>query len=339
VAQLGQSDGLRSKGTRTATNGGQIITPSAINELSMSVIERATELAAVYVARALMGKYIPLPFQRSEVVWNGEVRETFVSYMRENGRAERYIKECLRFLDKYMTKPVTGPRDVLEMFNRCTGGKHHLDRAFRNLLKVYRIYYGLPKDVYEELKEAIPRTKVGVDKYVPPEELIVETFRKLKAEKVKYRAYYNLVLDAAIRPEHAIKVFETWDETRLRKAKTGKFYIYEVGIEEATKQAFIACITPETLKLIRKTVESGDLPRKWSVQTFFRRRKLLQPKYVRKFAMNMMRRLGISRDVTQYLAGQRPQGVDAEHYIDVEMLAEEQYAKYAEYLAQLRRRI
>ena len=305
----------------------------------MSVIERAAELAAVYVARALTGKHIPLPFQRSEVVWNEEVRETFVSYMRENGKDEKYIEKCLRYLDKYMTKPVAGPRDVLEMFNKCTGGKHHLDRAFRNLLKVYRIYYGLPKNVYEELKEAIPRTRVGVDKYVPPEELIVETFRRLRAESIKYQAYYSLILDAAIRPEHAVKVFETWDEARLRKAKTGEFYVYEVGIEEATKQAFIACITPETLKLIRKTVESRDLPGIWAVKSFYRRHKILAPKYVRKFAMNMMRRLGISRDVTQYLSGQRPRGVDAEHYIELEMLAEEQYVKYAEYLAQLRRKI
>ena len=228
---------------------------------------------------------------------------------------------------------------MLEMFERCRGGRHHLDRAFRNLLKVYRLYFGLPRGVYEELKEAIPRTRVGVDKYVPPERLVIETFRRLKSERVKYRAYYNLILDAAIRPEHALKVFQTWDEARLRKAKTGEFYVYEVGIEEATKQAFIACVTPHTLKLIRKTIEGGDLPTKAAVTRVFQRRGLVRPKYVRKFAMNMMRRLGMSRDVVQYLSGQRPQGVDAEHYIDIERLAEQQYANYAEYLAQLRRRI
>ena len=325
------------------TNGGrQLITTVDTNELGMSVVERAAELAAVYVARYILGKHIPLPWElqkQSAVVWDEEVRETFVKYMRGEGRDEEYIERCLSYLDRYMTKPIATPKDVLEMFDRCRGGKHHLDRAFRNLLKVYRLYYDMPKTFVEELKEAIPRTRVGVDKYVPPERLVIETFRRLKSERVKYRAYYNLILDAAIRPEHALKVFQTWDEARLRKAKTGEFYVYEVGIEEATKQAFIACVTPHTLELIRKTVESGDLPTKAAVTRVFQRRGLVRPKYIRKFAMNMMRRLGMSRDVVQYLSGQRPQGVDAEHYIDIERLAEQQYAKYAEYLAQLRRRI
>ncbi len=298
---------------------------------------RAVELAARALAEALLGRPVAQPL-RCAIVWDGEVRRTFINFMRENGKEERYVKRCVSYLDRYMTRPVREARDVLEMFNRCTGGKHHLDRAFRNLLKVYKLYYGLPRDVYETLKEAIPRTRVGRDKYVPPEELIIETFRKLKAERLKYQAYYNLILDAAIRPEHALKVFETWDEGRLRETLYGNYYIYTVGIEEETKQAFIACITPYTLDLIRKTVRSGDLPTYVGVQRRFQKLGLVKPKYVRKFAMNMMRRLGVSRDVAQYLSGQKPRGVDAEHYIELEMLAERQYAKYAEYLAQLRRR-
>ena len=228
---------------------------------------------------------------------------------------------------------------MLEMFNRCAGGKHHLDRAFRNLLKIYRLYYGLPRAVYEDLKAAIPKVKVGKDKYVPTEELIIKTFRKLKAEKVKYQAYYNLILDAAIRPMHALKVLKTWDELRLREALYGNYYIYTVGIEEETKQAFIACITPYTLELVERTVEIRDWPTKMGVRKLMRTRGLVRPKHVRKFAMNMMRRSGVSRDVTQYLAGQRPRGVDAEHYIELEMLAERQYNQYAKYLERLRHKI
>ncbi|MHA1632207.1 MAG: integrase, partial [Candidatus Freyarchaeota archaeon] len=323
----------------TRPDGGQLITPLTISELSMAYVDRAARIAAEAVLRRL-GVTMEAGTRPGEaVVWNEEVRETFVKYLNGMGRSGKYVKRCVSYLDRYMTQPVKTPKDVLELFDRCPGGKHHLDRAFRNLLKVYRLYYNLPRDVYEDLKEAIPKTRVGKDKYVPPEELIIETFRKLKAEKVKHQAYYNLILDAAIRPEHALKFFETWDESKLRESLYGDYYIYTIGIEEETKQAFIACITPETLELVRKTVESGDLPTKPSVTRLFQRKGLVRPKYVRKFAMNMMRRHGLSRDVTQYLSGQKPRGVDAEHYIELEMLAEEQYARYAEYLAQLRRRI
>jgi len=268
------------------------------------------------------------------VVWDEEAKETLIKFMKSQGRSESYVARCVRYLDRFMTAPVRGPRDVLELFGRCKGGRHHLDRAFRNLLKVYRLYFGLPRGVYEELKEAIPRTRVGVDRYVPPEELVVETFRRLRGEKPKYRAFYRLVLESAARPEHVLEVLRTWDEAKLRRVEAG-FYVYQAGIERATKACFRLHMTPETLGLIRETVASGDLPTYVAVQRVFQRRGLLWPRYVRKFAMNMMRRLGLSRDVVQLLAGERPRGVDAEHYIDVEKLAEQQYPLYLDYLRRL----
>ena len=257
-----------------------------------------------------------------------------VRFMRSQGRSESYVERCVRYLDRFMTAPVRGPRDVLELFGRCKGGRHHLDRAFRNLLKVYRLYFGLPRDVYEELKEAIPRTRVGVDRYVPPEELVVETVRRLRGEKPKYRAFYRLVLEAAARPGHVLEVLRTWDESRLRRARAG-FYVYQPGIERATKACFRLHMSAETLRLIRTVVASGDLPTKPAVDRLRQRRGLLAAKYVRKFAMNMMRRLGLSRDVVQLLAGEKPRGVDAEHYIDVEKLAEQQYPRYLSYIRKL----
>ena len=322
---------------KTAAKGGQLITTLDIDELSMSVIERAAELAAVYVARALTGKYIPLP-GRSEVVWNEEVKQTFVSYMRENGKDKKYIEECLRYLDKYMTRPVTEPKDVLEMFDRCTGGKHHLDRAFRNLLKVYKLYYSLPKDVYEELKEAIPRTKRGVDKYVPSEEEIVETFRKLGEMPVEFQAVYNVILESPSRPMHVIEVLKNWDERRLRRAKTGDFYVYEVNMVKQTKACFRLHLTPETVELIREAVGKGFRMTKNRLRIAYRRG-LTPAKYVRKFAMNAMHAVGLTLDVIRLLAGEKPRTVLEEHYIQVERMAELQYPKYLAYLAQLRRRI
>ena len=66
------------KFSQILTNGGgQLITTVDTNELGMSVVERAAELAAVYVARYILGKHIPLPWElqkQSAVVWDEEVR-------------------------------------------------------------------------------------------------------------------------------------------------------------------------------------------------------------------------------------------------------------------------
>ena len=272
----------------------------------------------------------------SVVVWNEEVRETFMKHLAD--RDVRYVRGMVSMLNRYMTEPVRTPKDVLDMFASCEHGKHHLAAAFRNLLKVYRIYYGLPKQVYEELKEAIPSTRTKADRYVPSEGEIIETFRKLGELPVEFQAVYNIILDSPSRPTHVIEVLKNWDERRLRRAKTGEFYIYEVNMVKRTKACFRLHVTPKTLELIREAVRRGFDINKDSFRVAYRRG-LTRLKYVRKFAMNAMYSSGLTPDVIRLLAGERPKTVLEEHYIDVERMAEQQYPKYLAYLAQLRRRI
>ena len=286
--------------------------------------------------RVALERLTGIQAEGNAVVWNEEVRETFMKHLAD--RDPKYVRDMVNMLSRYVTKPITSPKDVLDMFSRCERGKHHLAAAFRNLLKVHRIYYGLPKQVYEELKEAIPRTKTGVDKYVPSEEEIIETLRKVGKMPVEFQVVYNVVLESPSRPTHVIEVLKNWDEKRLRKAKTGDFYIYDVGMVKRTKVCFRLHITPETVKLIREAVRRGFNVNKDGFRAAYRRG-LTQLKYVRKFAMNAMHTAGLTLDVIRLLAGEKPRTVLEQHYIQVERMAELQYPKYLAYLAQLRRRI
>ena len=77
-----------------------------------------------------------------------------MEWMRASGRDEEYIRDQVRFLDKYM-RPIRSPADVVAMFAECKRSKDHLNKAFRNLLKFYRKIMGYPKSFIEDLKEAI----------------------------------------------------------------------------------------------------------------------------------------------------------------------------------------
>jgi len=57
---------------------------------------------------------------------------------------------------------------------------------------------------------------------------------------------------------------------------------------------------------------------------------------IQKFAMTMMRRAGLDKDVVNWLSGKKPKGVDERHYLDLELLADSQYERYMAYLAELR---
>jgi len=107
-----------------------------------------------------------------------ELRERFVQFLKNKRRPakdERNIKNMLSYLDGYMPpEGLSRPEEVFDMFMRCEHGRHHLDRAFRNLLNFYRRVLGYPKDFIEALKEAIPAARGDFeDKWVPGEDLII----------------------------------------------------------------------------------------------------------------------------------------------------------------------
>jgi len=293
------------------------------------------------------------PKRELKIFWNEEVKAKFILFMKSKRRpaSDKHIEKCIHFLDKYMPpEGISTPEQVFNIFMSISkGSRHHFDRAFRNLLNLFRRVYGYDREFIEWLRDAIPSTKTGEDKWVPPEELVVESLIMLKARSSKYLTFWLAVLDSGCRPYHLIEgLFESFNPDKLQEMHG--FYKYELAIERGTKHAWIAYLTPYTVKLIMKLHECGDRITRDGVDGFMERFKIkagtradgkpivmpLRPKYIRKFAYNMMRLNGVDRDVAMWLNGRMPPGVDPEHYADLELLADKQYPRYAEYLKSLR---
>ncbi len=78
------------------------------------------------------------------VVWDEEVKGRFIKFMEANGRSQRYIRDCVLYLDKYVTE-MAEPRDVIEAFEKCKKGKNHLYKALSSLLRFCEVIEGYPK--------------------------------------------------------------------------------------------------------------------------------------------------------------------------------------------------
>jgi len=120
-------------------------------QAEMEYIIRAMRL----ISRDLLGEardHHPLA-----VVWGPDVKPSFITWMRQNGKDERYIKICVSYLDRFVTEPIRTPEDVLKCFERCRS--HNLDRALRNLLNFYRDIKGYDEGFILKLKRAIPHIK------------------------------------------------------------------------------------------------------------------------------------------------------------------------------------
>ncbi|MEM3693694.1 MAG: hypothetical protein QXI39_06715 [Candidatus Bathyarchaeia archaeon] len=109
---------------------------------------------------------------------------------------------------------------MVGLFERCKRGRHHLDRALRNLLNYYATVEGYQDAQIERLRKAIPRIKTGVDYRV------AETLRKIKEEApMKYRVLYTVILDSRVRLAHAIYLLNRFEGERLEDA--GSFSMWK----------------------------------------------------------------------------------------------------------------
>jgi len=287
------------------------------------------------------------------VVWSPEIRAKYVQFLKNKRRpaGDEHIRNCLAYLDRFMPpEGITTPEQVFDMFASCPETmRHHLDRAFRNLLNFYERVLGYPKGFIARLREAIPSVRPRVDKWIPPEELVIKSMRELEEMKTKYAVFWHAVLDSGARPIHlARELFEKFRPERLEEVNG--FWKYRLGVEHETKNAWIAYLTDFTVQRIMELHERGERITWNGVKCWFRRHTTgmyerpdgkpvplpLRPKLVRKFAYNMMRRCGLDRDIAMWLNGRKPQGVDPEHYLDLERLADKQYSRYAAYLDKLR---
>jgi len=305
-------------------NGGQV---SSIEHYA-----RAEQI----IRRALLGQPISPPCREESeadsslvIRWNEEIRAKFIDWMRENEKSEEYIQKCVNYLDKHM-RPIRTPQDVLEMFKSCERGRQHLDRAFRNLLKLYEKILGYPKSFLDSLRSAIPRIKTGVDLHVPTDEEIEETFRKLRDAPAKYKALWLLVA-CGVRMEHAIELLNNWDRKKLQIAEG--FCRYTLGLIRSSKACFFAYFPNELLPIIEEFL-SGPRPHlsRRRIWQYAKNHGLVRPKYVRKWSYTKMIELGIPESVADFIHGRGPRTVGAQHYLEKARVAEQYIPKFIEHL-------
>ena len=316
--------------------------------ITNEMIEKAVEEAVLRAYWAMRERAEePAEAQKPKYVieWDEDIKAKFVEWMRANGRDEDYIRECVRYLDKYM-RPMRSPADVVAMFAACKSGRQHLDRAFRNLLKFYRKIIGYPKSFIEDLKEAIPTIKTGVDTYVPSEEAIIRTLKTLRHAPFKYYLYWWLPLVTGIRPKKdAIRLITEADLSRAERIETprGAYYFLELGWVRETKATFVACLPDFIYDMIKAFRESGEKLTYNAARCFrarLRRKGIIIEALnsMRDFCYNKLLELGMPESAADFLNGRGPRTIGGKHYMDKICQIKAFYPRYLAYLKELKAR-
>ena len=179
--------------------------------LGMLTLKELAEIIELFKERLLGQKPSGLAIR-----WDEQVRDRYIKWMTANRKSKRYLRTCLYYLDKFMCgRELRTPSDVVDMFNECKRGVNNLNKALRTLLNYYLEVERYPEDFIKALKKAIPREVETVELFVPTEEQIIETLRKLKSAPHKYITLYWFVLATGVRKEHAIDILNNFDIKRV----------------------------------------------------------------------------------------------------------------------------
>ncbi len=256
--------------------------------------------------------------------------------MRAKELDEDYIKDCVRYLNKYM-RPLRSPADVVAMFSDCKRAKDHLICGFLNLLKFYRKVLGYPRDFIDALKEGVPSVRRGVDNYVPSEEAVIKTLRTLRNGPLKYYLFYWVPLATGIRvKKDAIRLITEADLSKAERIETphGAYYFLRLDWVGRTKATFVVCLPDFVYDMIIKFRESGEKLTYNGVRMYRRKRlpHIEEPNSMRDFCYNKLLELGMPESAADFLNGCGPRRIGGKHYMDKVRQIEAHYPRYLAYL-------
>jgi intergrase/recombinase len=151
------------------------------------------------------------------------------------------VKDFIYALDKWQPV-IRSAEDIDRLFAGEFPGKRHLWLAVRNLLKYCAVHGWSKADIKQLLEVMPPIPKTNPDNRVPREHEMLDLLRALRKAKIKYQAFYNLILDSAVRPAHAVEILANFNLDRLEELGIG-IYKYHITIERRGNIPYICFIS------------------------------------------------------------------------------------------------
>jgi len=261
------------------------------------------------------------------------VKSDFLKWLKSKAFCSEYLERIVVDLDKRV-KVIAGPMDVVELFSGLSSGqRHNLDRAVRNLFNFCESM-GWDESFLRRLRKALPRDEVGVDIRVPSEAEVVASLRRLSRVSLRYRAFYNLLLDSGLRLTEVARLLSDFKAERAEHS--GGFVRCGLGYFRGSKLAYFAYFTQSTYALIRKIGKDEFCSNNASAHAY--RLGLLPGKYLRKFAFDKMIELEFPESIADFIQGRVPVRVGAKHYMALMRRADQFYPRYAKYITHLRQK-
>ena len=147
---------------------------------------------------------------------------------------KEHVDNLVRYLDKYLTKTISSPRELFLLVKSVKRGKRHLCMGIRDLLKFYETFDLMSEGSLAKYRRIVKIPKTNVDDYVPDDGKIVSAFKKFRNES--YRVLFKLLAFSGIRLKEALYLLNNFNKDRL--IVNQKVAKYPLSLNRKTKKIF-----------------------------------------------------------------------------------------------------
>ncbi|MEX2703518.1 MAG: integrase [Candidatus Baldrarchaeota archaeon] len=267
--------------------------------------------------------YFEKESKMDEINYN-EVREDFISWMYERCSKE-HVDNLVRYLDKYLTKTISSPKELFFLIKSVKKGKRHLCMGIRDLLKFYETFDLMSEESLAKYRRVVKIPKTNVDDYVPGDEKVVLAFKRFRNES--YRVLFKLLAFSGIRLKEALYLLNNFNKDRLIVNR--KVAKYPLSLDRRTKKIFYVYM-PKSFALKLKPIKITESAAKkyFSING-------LPAKYLRKWNYNFLILNGVPESVADFIQGRTSITIGAMHYLAKVKQADEWYSKIANKLIKM----
>ncbi len=253
-----------------------------------------------------------------------DYRDEFIRWIHNKGLSERYAKNTISYLDKYlMGVEITSPLDVSQIRENATS-KKSVTVAIRVLLNFYEEMDLLDEGFINKLRRPLKVIRSNPDNYVPGDEVVLTAYAKISP---KYEVMFELLACSGIRATEAIMFFKEYTPEKLEiVGNVARYPLFAIRRNKRSYFVYFPASLVEKLKPASYT---------WHGLSNAFIRAGLPSKYLRKWNYNFLIMHNVPESVADFIQGRSPVSVGSMHYLAKVKQADYWYAKVADELEKI----
>ena len=200
------------------------------------------------------------------------------------------------------------------------GNKKRYVYGLRNFLKFLAEREIINEDFSKMLQEAAKAKQSGVREVYLSDHEISEAWQHIQNRREEARLLFKAMVFSGVRLAQLIRLFETYDPSRLQFPLEGIVRYPIKDISKGKKRGFWAYFPADFVPELKKFLVRETTAWKWV------RYGRVSANSIRKWHYNFMLLKGVPADVADFIQGREAETVGARHYLNKTLLADEWYS-------------